>query len=261
MHNPFATSTLSSTLVEIHVADFEKALCFYSSLGFQTVRSDESYRVLAKDNNIINLYGGDDRIFNHQYFSSMRAEAAGKGVEIIIFENQIEKLYNEFKQSSHLVENLKMRPWGAKDFRLSDPSGYYLRITEPYENHSIEIKGQKMNYDLMTIEDASFKCKIGLTDAERARQQKIEICTAIEYSIKESALSKDLSKGLCWSDINKFLEKEVQSKDWILVEELIEHLSSSILENFPLIRTIKLKIKKFELINAKWTAIEVYRTR
>jgi len=29
-----------------------------------------------------------------------------------------------------VVEPLRMRPWGARDFRIADPFGYYLRITE-----------------------------------------------------------------------------------------------------------------------------------
>ena len=27
-------------------------------------------------------------------------------------------------------EPMTQRPWGARDFRLTDPSGYYLRLTE-----------------------------------------------------------------------------------------------------------------------------------
>jgi lactoylglutathione lyase len=29
-----------------------------------------------------------------------------------------------------LAEDLKDRPWGLKDFRILDPAGYYLRITD-----------------------------------------------------------------------------------------------------------------------------------
>jgi len=29
-----------------------------------------------------------------------------------------------------LVEDLQDRPWGLKDFRILDPAGYYLRITD-----------------------------------------------------------------------------------------------------------------------------------
>lgn len=29
-----------------------------------------------------------------------------------------------------MSEDLVVRPWGLRDFRVVDPSGYYLRITE-----------------------------------------------------------------------------------------------------------------------------------
>jgi lactoylglutathione lyase len=29
-----------------------------------------------------------------------------------------------------LEEDLRDRPWGLKDFRILDPAGYYLRITD-----------------------------------------------------------------------------------------------------------------------------------
>jgi lactoylglutathione lyase len=29
-----------------------------------------------------------------------------------------------------LAEDLRNRPWGLKDFRVLDPAGYYLRITD-----------------------------------------------------------------------------------------------------------------------------------
>jgi uncharacterized glyoxalase superfamily protein PhnB len=29
-----------------------------------------------------------------------------------------------------LAEDLQDRPWGMKDFRILDPAGYYLRITD-----------------------------------------------------------------------------------------------------------------------------------
>lgn len=29
-----------------------------------------------------------------------------------------------------LTEDIQHRPWGLKDFRILDPAGYYLRITE-----------------------------------------------------------------------------------------------------------------------------------
>ena len=29
-----------------------------------------------------------------------------------------------------MAEDLRARPWGLRDFRVLDPAGYYLRITD-----------------------------------------------------------------------------------------------------------------------------------
>jgi hypothetical protein len=29
-----------------------------------------------------------------------------------------------------LTQDIALQPWGRRDFRLLDPSGYYLRVTE-----------------------------------------------------------------------------------------------------------------------------------
>lgn len=45
----------------------------------------------------------------------------------------IEKFYKEVKDFANVVEELKLQPWGLKDFRTTDPFGYYLRFTS-YHN-------------------------------------------------------------------------------------------------------------------------------
>lgn len=126
----------TTALIELHVPDFEKTTAFYRRLGFMQIRADDSYRVLAKDNNVLSFYGGNDKVFQHKYFSNYQEQKRGVGVEIIIFEKFIDLLYLEFANDSALVEELRKRPWGGgvRDFRLMDPWGYYLRITEPYDN-------------------------------------------------------------------------------------------------------------------------------
>lgn len=43
----------------------------------------------------------------------------------------IDALYERARPFARIVDELRDRPWGARDFRLEDPFGYYLRISEP----------------------------------------------------------------------------------------------------------------------------------
>ena len=55
----------------------------------------------------------------------------GQGSEIVFVVEDIEAELHAVRASGHEVdEELVQRPWGLRDFRLFDPSGQYLRLTE-----------------------------------------------------------------------------------------------------------------------------------
>lgn len=57
----------------------------------------------------------------------------GYGVEIVIIMEDVSALYETAKSFAKIVDPLIMQPWGIKDFRLKDPFGYYVRLTEPHD--------------------------------------------------------------------------------------------------------------------------------
>jgi lactoylglutathione lyase len=90
----------------------------------------------------------DERQTDHPYIALRRGEvllgaadrdvavAPGQrrpptGVELVL---EVDDVLTEFdhvcSQAWPVEEDLVARPWGLRDFRVLDPSGYYLRITE-----------------------------------------------------------------------------------------------------------------------------------
>lgn len=74
-----------------------------------------------------------------QIGAALRAEAAASmrrpptGVELVLEVDDVEAEYARVLSSGWPVaEELQQRPWGLTDFRLIDPSGYYLRITDRF---------------------------------------------------------------------------------------------------------------------------------
>ncbi len=47
--------------------------------------------------------------------------------------DDIEGFYERVKGYANVVEPLIEQPWGLKDFRCTDPFGYYLRFTSKYD--------------------------------------------------------------------------------------------------------------------------------
>lgn len=55
----------------------------------------------------------------------------GVGTEIVLEVENFGSFYQRVVTSGYTIhEKVAKRPWGLRDFRLVDPDGYYLRITE-----------------------------------------------------------------------------------------------------------------------------------
>jgi len=125
---------VTDVFLELHVPDFQKAIDFYKILGFKVVWLSEDYLVMRKDKSIINFYGGSKDVYKHPYFGRFpRRTKRGYGVEIILLEDDVKKLYKKIKDKVKVVEPLKLKPWGRWDFRIEDPFGFYIRIGERYD--------------------------------------------------------------------------------------------------------------------------------
>lgn len=129
---------LTDVFIELHVPCFNTAVEFYQKLGFETVwRVDDpkGYMVMKKGKSVINFYSGSEEVYNQTYFKKFpKTTSRGYAVEIILLSDDIEKYYEEIASKvDTIVEPLKTQPWGRKDFRLTDPFGFYIRIGERYD--------------------------------------------------------------------------------------------------------------------------------
>ncbi len=125
-------------LLELHVPDFALAKDFYGKLGFNVVREEkpegkDGYLVLKKGSSIICFWPGNEIVWQQPYFKNFpKNTKRGYGVEIVIMIDDIENFYNEVKKFAKIVEELKHKPWGLKDFRIEDPFGFYIRFTQKF---------------------------------------------------------------------------------------------------------------------------------
>jgi len=124
----------NDSLVELHVPDFQTAYDFYKILGFELAWMEEDYMVMRRGQSVLAFYGGTpDVAARHSYFSRFAgAPKRGYGVEIVIFVDGIEELYHSLEGKTAMAAPLQRRPWGRLDFRLEDPFGFYLRVSERY---------------------------------------------------------------------------------------------------------------------------------
>jgi len=150
---------LTDVYIELHVPDFKRAIEFYSKLGFKLLWRTEDYLVMKRKTSVLNFYGGSEKVYRHSYFGRFRKSTkCGYGVEIIIPVDRVEQLYKNVRKFARIVQPLQLKKWKRRDFRIVDPFGFYLRITERYEwVDKLDAKQRKLinNYEMKLKKEAS----------------------------------------------------------------------------------------------------------
>jgi len=113
---------------EIFPADLDATVAFYVSvLGFELVRDERdrpsAYVALARDTVQVGAAARPEVPDSGQ-------QRPVTGVELVLEVDDLDEEHARVTASGWpLAEDLADRPWGLRDFRLLDPSGYYWRIT------------------------------------------------------------------------------------------------------------------------------------
>lgn len=117
--------------VELFVNDFPKALAFYSQvLGFYPQSQDtEGYTPVTNGRVTIGLNLRANLPDDHPV-QAQSGERLGRGVEFVLEVDDIETMYMQISATNWPIASpLQQQLWGLTDFRVTDPDGYYWRIT------------------------------------------------------------------------------------------------------------------------------------
>ena len=86
------------------------------------------------------------------------------------------------------------------------------------------------------IEELKFQTIIGILDFERIQEQEVIFNLSIEYDYKDEFIN--------YAEISELLKKTTKEQKFLLIEDALTTLSSTLKINFPLIKTLFLKITK-----------------
>lgn len=131
-------ATRTDVLVELHVPDLEVAKRFYRRFGFAVDREEDAhggngYLVLRRGTSVLCFWGGTSAVADHPYFRRFRTtRKRGYAVEIVVPVDDLDSAYRTARGARCVVEPIAEQAWGARDFRIEDPFGFYVRFTEPH---------------------------------------------------------------------------------------------------------------------------------
>ena len=118
--------------LELFVSDMDTSVEFYRRvLGFELMRREENYASVRSGAVTFGLGPISKLPLEDGYFTQSRLAAdRGAGVEIVLEVDDVAAYHERALSSGHpVLHELQARPWGLTDFRITDPDGYYLRIT------------------------------------------------------------------------------------------------------------------------------------
>jgi lactoylglutathione lyase len=119
--------------LELFVEDMEVSIAFYTRvLAFELARHEPGDYASLRLGGIVLGIGPVGKLSEEGgYFGREIATLRrGLGVEIVLEVDDVDGWRDRVAASGHpILEPLQERPWGLRDFRISDPDGYYLRVT------------------------------------------------------------------------------------------------------------------------------------
>jgi predicted enzyme related to lactoylglutathione lyase len=115
--------------VEIFPDDLDATVDFYSGVLRFTVTADRRSDPSA----YVSLKRGSVRVgaARRAVPDARAARLPPAGVELVLEVDDVASERDQVVAAGWPIsEDLQDRPWGLKDFRILDPAGYYLRITD-----------------------------------------------------------------------------------------------------------------------------------
>ncbi|HEY3900139.1 MAG TPA: VOC family protein [Chthoniobacter sp.] len=107
---------------------------FESVAGFRIINREPGYIVARSDLAELTFIDPKFWAHGHPFSGKLTGNGQGVGIEIGIVVADIDKAYAEavkFKEKGFPISTgIVRRPWGARDFRVLVPEGYYFRFTE-----------------------------------------------------------------------------------------------------------------------------------
>jgi hypothetical protein len=125
---PPAAAQVVDSKFELFVTDVAESTRFYERLGFSVdqVKAD-GYSTLRSGSTIVALspvpWWLPLRLVGFLRYPPL-------GTELVFYTTRLDQLREELVAADYSPGPIALQPWGNRDFRLTDPDGYYVRLSE-----------------------------------------------------------------------------------------------------------------------------------
>jgi dihydroneopterin aldolase len=100
------------------------------------------------------------------------------------------------------------------------------------------------NYTIIRIINARFYAHHGVFDNERTNGGLFEVDTELTCDISDAEKEDNLQKTLDYEKLYAFIKDIVSGKRFFLIEALASRIASNIMNNFPKVQKVTVKVRK-----------------
>lgn len=117
--------------LELFVDDLPATVDFYHRvLGFTSGEQHHDGYTPMTNGSVYLALNLRSALPNDHPIQAVADERLGRGIEIVLEVDDVAAMYaHVLSERWPISAELRRQPWGAVDFRVVDPNGYYLRIT------------------------------------------------------------------------------------------------------------------------------------
>lgn len=127
-HGATASGQIIDSKFELFVTDAGESARFYEALGFSLTHAKaDGYSTLRSGSTVVALSPVP-------WWLPLRMVAFLRhppiGTEIVLYTDRLDQLRAATIAAGYAPGPVALQPWGDRDFRLTDPDGYYVRLSE-----------------------------------------------------------------------------------------------------------------------------------
>ncbi len=101
-----------------------------------------------------------------------------------------------------------------------------------------------MAEDLILLEGMTFHGRHGTLPAERELGQPFVVSVELRLDLRPAGTSDDLTKTVDYGEVHRLARGIVEGEPVGLVETLAERICAAVLENFPVVEAVRVRVAK-----------------
>lgn len=117
-----------------------------------------------------------------------------------------------------------------------------------------------MVYNNIAIVDLEVFYRVGITEEERSKPQRLLLTVDLRFDFTSAAISGRLAKTIDYNEVSQWLLHVGERRTWKLIESLATDVAGEILSKFHP-EAVTIEVKKFVIPQARYVSVCLTRER